>query len=56
MVDYKALYHIMVDGTEKAISAIEAHNYGKAKELLIRAEQEAEERYIEMDESDGEAE
>ncbi len=56
MVDYSKLYHIMLDGAEKAIAALDAQNFGTAREILIRAEQEAEERYIETDESDGEAE
>ncbi len=47
MVDYAKLYHIMMDAAERAISAIDAQSYGAAKELLIRAEREAEERYIE---------
>ncbi len=47
MVDYKTLYHIMIDGAENAIEAIDAQNYGAAKDILIRAEREAEEAYIE---------
>ena len=46
MIDYKKLYHIMVDGVERAISAISQQNYGIAKKLLIRAEREAEEVYL----------
>ena len=47
MVNYAELYHLMVDAAEKAIGAINAQNYGTAKEILILAEREAEERYIE---------
>ena len=47
MIDYAKLYHLMVDAAETAISAIDAQNYGTARELLIRAEREAEEHYIE---------
>ena len=45
-MDYEALYHIMVDASERAIEEIEQANYGAAKQLLQRAEQEAEERYL----------
>ena len=57
MVDYRELYHKMVDATERAITAINAQNYGTAKKILIRAEREAEEIYIESadDEEDVEA-
>ena len=56
MVDYKKLYHKMVDASERAIAAINAQNYGMAKEILIRGEREAEELYIESaDEEEEEA-
>lgn len=41
-MNYEKLYHIMVDASERAIEAIEAQNYGLAKEILIAAEQKAE--------------
>ena len=46
MTDYKELYILMVDASEKAIEEIEKTNYGTAKELLIAAEQKCEEIYI----------
>lgn len=46
-MDYKKLYHMMIDAAEKAIEAIEAGDPIKAKALLIGAEQQAEEIYIE---------
>ena len=46
MTDYKELYILMVDASEKAIEEIEKQNYGAAKEILIAAEQKCEERYI----------
>ena len=52
MVDYAKLYHLMVDAAENAISAIDAQNYGAAKDILIRAEREAEDRYIETAEAE----
>ena len=46
---YKKLYHLMVDASERAIEAMEQSNYGEAKEILIQAEQAAEELYVEND-------
>ena len=46
MTDYKELYILMVDASERAIEAIEKTNYGAAKEILIAAEQKCEEIYI----------
>ena len=54
MVDYKKMYHIMVDGSERAITAITQQNYGIAKKALIQAEQAAEEMYIETAEEESE--
>ena len=46
MADYKELYILMLDASERAIEAIEKQNYGTAKEILIAAEQKCEELYI----------
>ena len=46
MPEYKQLYILMLDASERAIEAIEQQNYGTAKELLVAAEQECEERVI----------
>ena len=46
MTDYKELYILMLDASEKAIEAIEKANYGAAKEILIAAEQKCEEIFI----------
>ena len=48
MVDYKKLYHIMVDGSEQALAAMAHQTYGVAKKALIRAERMAEESYMEQ--------
>ena len=58
MVDYKKMYYIMIDASERAITAISQQNYGLAKKTLIRAEREAEELYIDTaeDEDEDEAE
>ena len=57
MVDYKKMYYIMVDASERAITAITQQNYGIAKKALIQAEQAeqaAEEMYIETAEEESE--
>ena len=46
MTDYKQLYVLMVDASERSIEAIEKANYGAAKEILIAAEQKCEEIFI----------
>ena len=46
MTDYKQLYILMLDASERAIEAIEKQNYSAAKEILIAAEQKCEEIYI----------
>ena len=46
MTDYKELYVLMVDASERAIEEIEKANYGTAKEILIATEQKCEEIYI----------
>lgn len=50
MVDYKKLYHIMVDASEKALSEMEKQNYESAWVTLIKGEQAAEKEYLEMTE------
>ena len=45
MVDYEKLYCLMVDASERAIEAIE-QRYAAARDILIAAEQSAEELYI----------
>ena len=55
MVDYKKLYHMMVDASEQALAAMARQNYGVARKTLIRAERTAEELYLETadDEPEG---
>ena len=45
-MDYKELYILMVDASERAIEEIEKQNYGAAKKILIAAEQKCEEIFI----------
>ena len=47
MPDYEKLYHLMVGAAEDALAALEVGNIWDARRILIAAEQEAEERYIE---------
>ena len=49
-MDYEALYHLMVDASERAIEALERQNCGTAKGILIQAQQDAEELYISANE------
>ena len=44
-MDYEKLYHLMVNASEQAIEAMERQNYGLARDILIAAEQAAEEEY-----------
>ncbi len=46
------MYHIMLDGVEKALEALEASNFGLAKEILIDTEEKAEEIYLQAGEND----
>lgn len=46
MPDYKELYIIMVDASERAIEAIGRKNHEEAKNILIAAEHACEEKYI----------
>ena len=49
-MDYEALYHLMVDASERAIEALERQNCCAAKDILIREQQDAEELYISANE------
>ena len=51
-MSYKKMYFIMIDGAEKAIEAIEAGDYNTAKQLLIDAEQRAEEVALQTGEAE----
>ena len=46
MDEYKKPYLILFNGCEAAIQAMEKQNYGQARELLIQAEQAAEEAFM----------
>jgi len=46
MTDYKKLYYKLFNAVTDALEALEQLNVGQAKELLLRAQQEAEELYL----------
>lgn len=46
MVDYEELYYSLFRSLTKAVEAAQKLNFGICIEILVRAQQEAEERYI----------
>ena len=52
MTDYKTMYLHLFNRVSDAVSALEAMNFGQVKALLICAQQEAEERYLEQGKAD----
>lgn len=50
MPDYKKLYYQLFAAMEDAIDAIENMNFGTAKEVLIQAQQAAEEAHLTIEE------
>lgn len=49
MPNYKELYFQLFAAMADAVEAIEAANYGQAKEILISAQQRAEEQYMDAE-------
>ncbi len=47
MPNYDQLYHLMLNASEDALTALERGNVWDAKRILIAAEQQAEEQYME---------
>ena len=45
-MEYKKLYHLLFNAITDALKKIEEQNYGDAKDLIIAAQQEAEEIYM----------
>ena len=45
-MNYEKLYHLLFNAITDALEQMEQQNYGTAKNLLITAQQEAEEIYI----------
>ena len=46
MADYNKMYLLLFNAITDALEKIEGQNYGDAEELLIAAQQKAEEIYI----------
>ena len=46
MPDYEKMYHLLSNAITDALEQIEQQNFGSAKDLLIAAQQQAEEIYI----------
>ena len=44
-MDYQKIYTTLFNAITDALSQIETQNYGDAKEILISAQQKAEEKY-----------
>lgn len=47
---YQELYYYLFNQITDAITAIERQDFGTAKDILIRAQQTAEERYLDAEE------
>ena len=43
---YKDLYYLLFNRITDALEQLQADNYGTAKQILIRAQQDAEEQYL----------
>ena len=50
--DYKELYHLMLNASEDALTAMEEHDFVKAHRILVTTERAAEERYLQQTEND----
>ena len=50
MVDYQKLYTKLFNAATDALEALEQLNVGQAKDILRRAQQEAEEEYLSSEE------
>ena len=46
MPDHEKMYHLLFNAITDALEQIEQQNFGSAKDLLIAAQQEAEEIYM----------
>lgn len=50
-LDYKKLYYQLFSVYEDVIAQLEAHDYGRARQTLILAQQAAEEAYLDAEEA-----
>ena len=49
MLDYETLYHRMLGASEDALAALETGDPERARFLLLEAERNAEDAYVEQD-------
>lgn len=52
MPDYQKMYTLLFNAATDAIEALEAINLGQAHAILVRAQQQTEEIYLNEDEDD----
>lgn len=52
-MSYKELYYHLFNALTDAIDAVQRRDYGTAEALLIRAQQETEEEYLQAEEEAG---
>ena len=55
MQDYQKLYTMLFNACTDAVEAMDRMDFGTARTLLVRAQQEAEEWYLSAEESTGTA-
>lgn len=46
-MDYQRLYTLLFNSITDAIEALQAQNFGAAQEILVKAQQQAEDIYLE---------
>ncbi len=47
MTDYEKLYHLLFNAITDALEQMQKQNYGDARDLLVTAQQQTEEIYME---------
>ena len=50
---YRKMYYTLFNAITDALEAMEQQNYGQARALLIAAQQQSEEIYLDSEEEDG---
>lgn len=50
MIDYEAMYFQLFNAMTDVLTQLEQQNYGQAKQLLILAQQRAEQVYLDAEE------
>ena len=46
MIDYQKLYTTLFNSLTDAIEEMDTHNFGNAKKIIIKAQQDAEQMYL----------